>query len=115
MLRIFNAVRWFVQWVLAPILLLPVAACGFGRDSLRQSRKPRFWLEYIVVLVAGFYLPGKLIHWVPRLQATAAEVISFVVRFGIAYCLAVAGWLALAFFSSGGKPAVTQTSTAPLP
>lgn len=109
-LRVMQGVRWFLKWIVLPVLLLPVAA---GKP--RQSLRPRFWLQYIAAVVICFWLPGKLIHWTPRFEATVAQVVSFLFRFGIAYCLAVTGWLALAFFSSGGRPAATQPSTAPLP
>lgn len=113
--RAIEGLRCFIQWVLVPILLLPIVTHGFRRPSWQQSLKPRFWLEYIAVAVVCFYVPNRLIHWVPALDATAAQVASFIARFGLAYCAAVAGWLALVFFSSGGKPAVNQPSTAVLP
>lgn len=108
--RVLYWLRWFVQWVIVPVLLLPIA----GGDR-RQSLRPRFWLEYCAVLIAGFLVPGWLLHWAPKFGNTSAEVASFIVRFGVAYGLAIAGWIALAFFSSGGRPPVTQPTTASLP
>jgi hypothetical protein len=84
---VLNCARWFVQWIAVPLILL--------------QRKDRiFWLQYTGVIVGAFLLPGLLIHWVPRLNPTAAQVASFVARFGLAYCLAITGFVALSWFTS---------------
>jgi hypothetical protein len=100
--RILDYLRIFVQWIVVPLLLL-------GR------RSPKFWLEYVLILLGAFWVPSWLIHWTPKLTATALQVASFILRFGIAYCLVVTGFTALWLFTSPGKPVESQPSTVPVP
>jgi hypothetical protein len=51
------------------------------------------------MLVLGFYLPVVLVGWVPKLTGTAPQVLSFVLRMGVAYGLVITAWLATAFFA----------------
>jgi len=103
--RSYLAVLWGVRWIVLPVLALPIAA-GAARNGVRgmwrRGRKV-FWLEYLTALIIGFYLPSLLMGWVPKLTGTAPQVVSFVLRFGLAYALIVTAWLAVVFF-------VTQTS-----
>ena len=119
---IFSWLLWLVQWVTVPILALPIAAAvaksgwiGFKPGAFQRSRDWRFWFAYLIAIAGGFYLPYRLVHYAPALHGTAAELLSFVVRFGLAYFLVITGWLALAFFSSGGSPRVTHPVTAVSP
>ncbi|MDQ6700952.1 MAG: hypothetical protein M3Z36_12300 [Acidobacteriota bacterium] len=119
---IYRWLLWLLQWVIVPILVLPIASAvakrgwaGFKTEAFQQSRNWRFWFKYLVVIAVGFYLPYRLIHYAPPLHNTVAELLSFAVRFGLAYFLVITGWLALAFFSSGGSPRSTQPVTAASP
>jgi hypothetical protein len=103
--RSYLAVLWGVRWIALPALLLPVAAgaaCHGVRGMWRRTRK-LFWLEYLVALVVGFYVPTLLMSWVPRLIGTTAQVTSFVLRFGFAYALIITAWLAIAFFTADDR------------
>jgi hypothetical protein len=100
--RGYVALLWCVRWIVLPVVMLPIAA-GAAMDGTRGiwRRAGRvFWVEYVIALVAGFYVPSLLIHWVPRLTGTSAQVASFVLRIGIAYVLMITAWLAVAFFSA---------------
>jgi hypothetical protein len=104
-IRAYEAVLWGVRWIVLPVILLPVAA-GAALDGARGMwRKSRrvFWLQYLIALGVGFYLPGVLTGWVPKLSGTGSQVASFALRFGIAYVLMVTTWLAVAFFSATRK------------
>jgi len=90
--RIFQAVLWLVRWFALPILLF------------RQWRNFRFWGLLAAVLLLSVYLPERLVHWTPGFKNTAAEVVSVLLRWGLAYGLAVAGWLAVLWFAR--KPSV---------
>jgi hypothetical protein len=92
----------FVQWVVVPLLLL-------------QKRSPKFWIQYLAVILAAFFIPSLLIHWTPKLTGTALQVTSFVLRFGVAYCLVTTGFAALWRFTSSGSPVASQPSTVALP
>jgi hypothetical protein len=111
------AVRWFVAWILVPAVLLPLGAAAMGRlrEALAAYRNPRYWLWTVILMVAGIYVPYRLILWAPALKAFAAEATSFAVRWLIAYLAAVTAWLMLAYVSSGGNPRLTQSKTAALP
>lgn len=103
--RGYLAVLWGVRWIVVPVLILPIAAGAAlqgARGMWRRSRRI-LGVQYIVALVIGFWVPGLLIHWVPNLTETAAQVVSFVMRIAVAYLLMITMWLAVAFFSAGQK------------
>lgn len=120
-LRAFNAVLWVVRWVIAPVLLIPVLANaasrgwsafrGIGALALRWF----YWIAAPLLLLGALWVPLRLLGWVPHMGSFSAEMASFVVRALLAYLLFVAGWLVLAFVTSGGKPRLTQPSTAASP
>jgi hypothetical protein len=100
--KLLDAIRWFLQWIVIPLLLL-------------QKRGPKFWLQYIAVVLVAFLLPSFIIGWVPKLTSTTMQVISFLLRFGLAYCLVTTGFAAFWRFTSSGSPVESQPSTAALP
>ena len=105
--RSYLAVLWGVRWIVLPALVLPVAAgaaCNGLRGMGRRGRKV-FWLEYLIALIAGLYVPSVLMGWVPKLTGTATQVISFGLRFGFAYVLVITAWLAMTFFSAEDRRA----------
>ncbi len=81
--------------ILAP-LASQAAGGGRARAALRLAARPRYWLACAVLVLAGLYLPGRLIQWVPALDSLAARALSVAFRFGLAYALAVTAWLTLA-------------------
>jgi hypothetical protein len=98
-ITIYISLLWAVRWIVLPVLMLPIASgVARGVRGFRASRV--FWLQYLIALVIGYWIPALLMHWVPNLSGTAAQVASFVLRFGIAYLLMVTAWLAVAFFSA---------------
>ncbi len=99
---VLNYVQLFLQWIVVPLLLL-------------QRRSPKFWLQCTAVILVAFFIPSLLIHWTPKLTSTALQVTSFVLRFGLAYCLITTGFVALWRLTSSGKPVESQPSTAALP
>lgn len=97
----YLAILWGVRWIVLPALVLPIAAAAARKGWHGMWRRgPRvFWLEYLIMLVLGFYLPVVLVGWVPKLTGTAPQVLSFVLRMGVAYGLVITAWLATAFFA----------------
>jgi hypothetical protein len=100
--RILWATRWVIQWILVPLLLL-------------RKRSPRFWLQYTAVVLVALLVPSLLIHWTPKLTSTALQITSFLLRFGMAYCLVTTGFAALWRLTESGSPVVNQPSAAALP
>jgi hypothetical protein len=98
----YLAVLWGLRWIVLPALSLPIAAAAARKGWHGMWCKGRrvFWLEYLIALALGCYLPTVLMGWVPKLTGTATQVLSFVLRFGIAYGLIITAWLATAFFAS---------------
>jgi len=89
---ILNAMRWVVEWVLLPWLLLPVAAAvaarrrtGFGGWRFRATAP--------VLLLLAFWIPLKLIGWTPLTGNFWLETVSFALRAAVAYALFVGGWV----------------------
>jgi hypothetical protein len=103
--RAYLAVLWGIRWIVLPVMMLPIAAgaAANGARGLRSKPTKVFALQYLAALAIGLYIPGLLIHWIPKLTETTAQVLSFTVRFGLAYALMITAWLALAFFSASRK------------
>jgi hypothetical protein len=113
-----RGIVWLLLWVVLPVLLLPMLAAisdsgwrGF-RAIGSKSRKWLFWIEAPVLLLLAVRLPMFLLSWIPRVRGFRMEAFSFGVRAGLAYLLFGAGWLTLAFVTSGGRPRLTQPNTA---
>ena len=83
------------------LVLLPLAsqAAGGGfsrRRALKMAATWRYWLACALLVLAGIYLPGRLIWWILPVQGLFFETLSMLVRFSLAYLLAVTAWLTLA-------------------
>lgn len=120
--RVFNAALWVVRWVLFPVLLLPIVSAvssggwsGLRSSAWRVARRWLYWIEVVVLLFCGVWVPLKLIEWVPGVSGFALQTVSFAFRLAIGYLLFVAAWLLLGLFSSGGSPRVSQVRTASAP
>jgi hypothetical protein len=119
--RVFHAVFWVIRWIAIPVVVLPMVSAivsrgwrGFGAFGAR-CRSLLYWVEAPVLLLLAVWAPLKLIAWVPHMKSFQMEMTSFVVRAAVAYLLFVAGWLGLAWVTSGGKPRLVQSSTVPSP
>jgi len=94
---------WFLIWVLAPAVWLPiattVAATGFGwkrmTRSLRVLRRPAYWLWFCALMLAGAYVPYKLVWWIPDLSDLSKQAWSMGFRFLLAYVILISAWVAL--------------------
>ena len=118
MARIVQIIVWLLWWVVVPVLVLPLisGAANRGWRGLRLSRPDRWqWLAAPVLLLLGLWAPLKVIAWVPRIGGFGVEAMSFALRAAIAYLLFAASLLMLAFLTSGGRPRLTQPSTAVSP
>ncbi len=119
-LQVFNVLRWFVVWALIPWILLPVASAVSARgwSGFRAPRLRRTWLFRLavpVLLLAAFWLPSRLLSWVPYSGGFWMESASFGVRALFAYCFLVVGWVAVAFVTSGGNPRFSHDKTVASP
>jgi len=120
-LHTFNTALWIVRWAALPALMLTKFAAieargwaGLGAFGA-LCRRPLYWLETPLLLFCALRVPFYLGGWVPYVGGFWIQMLSFAVRFGCAYLLFVASWLALVFLTSGGKPALSQPSTVPSP
>lgn len=119
--RIFGVTLWIVQWMVLPVLLLPavsaIAAHGWrGYGAIAGNvRRWLYWIETPALLLVAFWIPLKLIGWVPRLNGFGLQAASFVLRAAVAYLLLVGGWLVLASVTSAGRPRFTQPNTVDSP
>jgi hypothetical protein len=78
---------------------------------------PRLLVEAVLLIAAGIYLPYKLAGWHPVFPSFAMQTISLVVRFGIAFLIAVSAGLILASLVGIGSAAslARSSSTPPSP
>ena len=94
--------------VLAILPFASQAAEGTRRSAAAALRSWRYWAACAVLVAAGFYLPGLLVTWVPKLSGLFAQVASMLVRFTAAYLIAVAAWLAIAASARRFRYAATR-------
>jgi hypothetical protein len=80
---IFPALRWTIFAALAFIAVAP-----------RLAHSWRYWLLAVALLVAGGYVPWKLVTWVPAVKGLTAQAISMSIRFLLAYTISVAALVA---------------------
>jgi hypothetical protein len=119
--KIFGTILWVIQWVILPVLLLPMfaAVASSGWSGFRAvgafARRWLYWIEAPVLLVCALWIPMKILGWVPHVSSFGMEMASFTTRALVAYLLFVVAWLVLAFVTSAGKPRFTQSNTAPSP
>lgn len=93
----------FVASVLV-FLLLPVAsqvaADGFAAFVQAAAWRPlaswHYYAGAVVLVVAGAWLPCRLVWWIPTVTGMTAQAASMAVRFLLAYFLAVSAEFALA-------------------
>jgi hypothetical protein len=76
---IFPAVRWTIFAVVAFVAAAP-----------RSARSWRYWLLALGLVVAGGYVPWKLVTWVPAVKGVTMQATSMGVRFLLAYTVTVA-------------------------
>src|SRR5580658_8410904 len=72
--RVFNTILWLVEWMVLPVLLLPmlsaISASGWRGFTAAGSKPKRwlYWVETPVLLFCAVRLPLLLLHWVPRVN-----------------------------------------------
>ena len=106
---IYAALVWMAG-IAAVLALLPFASAAAEgarrrvRDELRQWR---YWVGCAAMLAAGYFLPGWLIGWVPKFSGFGAQTASWIVRFSLAYVIALAAWLEIAWLARRFRSAAT--------
>jgi hypothetical protein len=121
-MRAFYVFIWLLRWMIVPALLFRLAASivlrgwrGFAPPWPRPRIRWLYWPATCVLLVCAIWIPLKLVSWVPHASQFALQLVSLGSRLGIGYLLFAGGLLMLEFLTSGGKPRVTQPSTAASP
>ena len=79
--RFFRMALWIIKWFVVPVVILG------------EWKRPKFWLIWAGVLLVGWYIPQRLVYWTPDFKSTTAEVVSVILRWGLAYVLATVAWL----------------------
>jgi hypothetical protein len=119
--RVFNTILWLVEWMVLPVLFLPVlsaiAASGWRGFSAAGTKLKSwlYWVETPILLFCAVRLPLLLIHWVPHVDNFGVQTASFTARAVVAYLLFGGAWLLLASVTPDGSPRPTQPSTAVSP
>lgn len=98
---ILDAIRWLVFPLVffAAFAGVATAALRRGRRRLwrriafRSLRNPLYWVGWLAFLAAGFWLPARLIDWVPAIEGIPSATVSVALRFGVAIALAIVCWL----------------------
>ncbi|HEX3748820.1 MAG TPA: hypothetical protein VHW09_33070 [Bryobacteraceae bacterium] len=109
-LRWFQSAIWLLEWMVVPVLALPMisAIAGRGwagfRDFGARLRSWLYWIETPLLALLAFWVPFRLFDWVPKAHGFGMEMTSFVLRFGVGYLLCIAVWLLLVFVTVRGTP-----------
>ncbi|HXN49000.1 MAG TPA: hypothetical protein VN893_20275 [Bryobacteraceae bacterium] len=118
---------WLVRYAVLPVFLLPFAAAvagrgwsGFRGRSWGSARRWTYWIETPALLACAFWVPLKLIAWVPKMRGFKMEMTSFALRALAAYLLMSGALLALEVLTgrgiaSAGSPRSSQPTTVPSP
>ncbi len=95
-----SVYAWILRIVFLVIALAlhPIAArmAGSLDSAARVLKKPAYWLGGIQLAIAGLLVPWWLINWVPPFTAMTMETASALVRFALAYVLALFSWTTMA-------------------
>jgi len=110
-LACFHAFIWLLRWVVVPALALPLAARIVSKTSPRLLRRWPYWLAVGALLLCAFWVPPRLLDWIPKADGFSMQAASFAARIGFGYLLFVAALLALEFFTSAGKSRSSQPTT----
>jgi hypothetical protein len=105
----------FLDWVVAPGLLLPLgllcAGNGFRGFLMfgawwRTVRNRAFWMVLILAAFIGVYATGKIMHWLlnPKTASLGAERVWLAFRMFIAYVLALFSWLWVCSMLARARP-----------
>lgn len=120
--RGFHVFIWILRWIIVPVFFLPLGAgaalegwSGIRWPSLAPSRRVLYWVEVCALLLCAIWVPLRLAYWIPHVDSFGGQAASVVARMGIGYLLFVSALLALEFFTSSGRPRVTQVNTASAP
>src|SRR5205085_8718514 len=110
------------QWYLLPIVFLPWIAmlCGapFSQESAKRAARTYkrfgYWLGIFIALMVGVYVPIKFIAWRWG-TSLESEMVSMIVRLGLAYLFFIAGWLfALAVTAVASLPEMDEPAPVPV-
>jgi hypothetical protein len=104
---VFHWAIMLLALVVVPMLLLPLGSSaareGFrsfawrnAKKSIRVAKRLRYWAAFGVFLILGAVIPYQLVWWIPEVDGLYPETASLVVRFLLAYVLAVTSWLLMA-------------------
>jgi hypothetical protein len=80
-------------WLLRIVATVGVLAILPLAVKARPSR--RYWIAAALLALGGWLLPALLIGWVPKFESFGAQTASLIVRFLLAYAIALAAWLAI--------------------
>jgi hypothetical protein len=95
---LYAGLLWIVG-AAGVLALLPAAVKA--RPTLR------YWIGSALLVLAGIWLPGLIVGWAPKFQSFGAQTASMIVRFTLAYAIALAAWLAITALARNSRSAAT--------
>ena len=104
---VYAAPLW-IAGLVAVLALLP-----FAGGVASAARRPSYWAIAFLLALIGLALPWLLVTWVPRFQSFGAQTASLIVRFALAYAIALTSWLLLARLPQRLRPRGEAPEPAP--
>lgn len=67
-----------------------------GARWVAAFQQPRFWAAVVLVVASAAIARVLMVTWIPNVPGLAWQLVSFVLRFGLAWILLNAAWIHLA-------------------
>jgi hypothetical protein len=86
-----GTIYFWLVWIAGTagvLTVLPLAV------KARPGR--RYWITSGLLAIIGIALPALLIRWVPKFESFGVQTASMILRFGLAYAVALSAWLLIA-------------------
>lgn len=90
----YDLLAWLVSAILLPLAIEAGAVGiykGFQKRVLRVYLRWQYWLTMLIAAFAAFKISGFLLGWLPG-KGVTGEVISVLVRLGVAYTVCILLW-----------------------
>ena len=76
-------------------IVATVGVLAIVPPAVKAGPSRRYWITAVLLALGGWLLPALLVNWVPKFESFGAQTASMIVRFALAYAIALAAWLAI--------------------
>ena len=88
---VYPVFLWTMLLTIVALILPPLLL-----NCLRPLRSPVYWASFVLLAMAGYWIPWFIVTWIPTAESITVQTLSMVLRWGFAYLIALAALLAFA-------------------